>query len=96
MKIKFTPSAKKQFLDAIEFIRLDNPQAAIDFRKKSESTLRRLEKFPNSGRKVPEFPELSYREVIIPPFRFFYRIVGSIIWIIAVWHGAQLPSEPES
>ena len=96
MKIKFTPSAKKQFLDAIEFIRLDNPQAAIDFRKKSESTLRRLEKFPNSGRKVPEFPELSYREVIIPPFRFFYRIVGSIIWIIAVWQGAQLPSEPES
>jgi plasmid stabilization system protein ParE len=45
---------------------------------------------------MPEFPELPYREVIISPYRFFYRVKGEIVWIVAVWHGAQLPEDPKS
>jgi toxin ParE1/3/4 len=56
--------------------------------------LRRLEKFPESGRRIPEFPDLFYREVIIPPYRFFYRIKDNIIWVVAVCYGAQLPEAP--
>ena len=26
--------------------------------------------------------------------RFFYKIKDDIVWIVAVWHGAQLPREP--
>jgi hypothetical protein len=26
--------------------------------------------------------------VIIPPYRFFYKIKGDGVWIVAVWHGA--------
>jgi plasmid stabilization system protein ParE len=57
--------------------------------------LRRLEDFPESGRIIPEFPELPYREVIVSPYRFFYKIKEETIWIVAVWHGAQLPRKPE-
>ncbi len=96
MRVRFTASAKIQFLSALSFIRLDNPQAAIDHRNRAESVLRRLEEFPESGRIVPEFPELPYREVVITPYRFFYRVKGNIVWIVAVWHGAQLPEEPIS
>jgi hypothetical protein len=56
--------------------------------------LRRLEDFPESGRIIPEFPELPHWKVIIPPFRFFYKIKGDVVWIVAVWHGAQLPKQP--
>ncbi len=96
MKVRFTPSARVQFLSALTFIRRDKPVAAIRFRDRTETILRRLEGFPESGRVVPEFPDLLYREVIIPPYRFFYRIKGDVVWIVAVWHGAQLPKEPRS
>ncbi|HSB73990.1 MAG TPA: type II toxin-antitoxin system RelE/ParE family toxin [Candidatus Methylomirabilis sp.] len=94
MKVQFTPSARLQFLSALAYIRQDNPTAAVRFRKKAESVLRRLEKFPESGRAIPEFPELPYRELIVAPYRFFYRVEGKIVWIVAVWHGAQLPDVP--
>ena len=94
MKVKFTPSARAQFLDSLEYIRQDSPTAARQFREKAESVLRRLEKFPESGRSIPEFPGLPHRESIVGPYRFFYRVVGQTVWVVAVWHGAQLPEGP--
>jgi toxin ParE1/3/4 len=96
VKIKFTPSARRQFLEGLEYIRQDNPAAAHRFRKKAEAILSRLSEFPESGRAIPEFPELPHREVIVRPYRFFYRIVGRTVWIVAVWHSAQLPGGPEN
>ena len=94
MKVQFTPSARTQFLSALSYIRKDKPSAAISFRNRAEKILRRLDNFPESGRIIPEFPELPYREVVIPPYRFFYKIKVDIVWIVAVWHGAQLPKKP--
>ena len=65
------------------------------FRRKAEKYLSRLKKFPESGRPLPEFPELPFREVIVNPYRFFYKVKNKDVWIVAVWHGAQLPDEPE-
>jgi plasmid stabilization system protein ParE len=96
VNVKFTPSARTQFLSALSFIRKDKPSAAINFRNKAEKILRRLEDFPESGRIIPEFPELTYREIIISPYRFFYKAKGDAVWIVAVWHGAQLPRESSS
>ena len=96
MKIRFTPTGRVQFLAAIAYIQRDNPNAASRFRQKAEQKLRRLESFPESGRHLPEFPELPYREVIVAPYRFFYRIDGKTVWIVAVWHGAQIPKKPDA
>jgi plasmid stabilization system protein ParE len=96
VKVRFTPSARTQFLSALSYIQQDKPSAATRFRDRTEKILRRLENFPESGRIIPEFPELPYREVIISPYRFFYKIKADVVWIVAVWHGAQLPKEPSS
>jgi len=96
VKVRFTPSARAQFLSVLNFIRRDKPSAATHFRNRAETVLRRLEDFPESGRVIPEFPDLPYREVIISPYRFFYRIKDDVVWIVAVWHGAQLPKKPKS
>ena len=94
MKILFTPTGRRQFLEAIAYIHRDKPFAAVNFRQKAEKAISRLRKFPDSGRPIPEFPELPFREVIVNPYRFFYKVKNGSVWIVAVWHGAQLPDEP--
>ncbi len=95
MKILFTPSVRIQFLAALAYIRRDKPDAALRFRRRAETILKRLVRFPESGRVIPEFPELSQREVAVAPYRFFYRVKGKVVWIVGVWHGAQIPTVPE-
>jgi plasmid stabilization system protein ParE len=78
----------------VAYVARDDPAAARRFRQRAETVLRRLERSPYSGRILPEFPDLPYREVIVAPYRFFYRVEGKTVWVVAVWHGAQLPKEP--
>jgi toxin ParE1/3/4 len=94
VRVRFTPSGRTQFLTAVAYLRRENPVAAGAFRQRVEKALLRLRRFPPSGRVLPEFPDLPFREVIIAPYRLFYRIKGKTIWIVAVWHGAQLPKQP--
>ena len=95
MKIRFTPSAETELLSAAKYIKNDNPEAALKFLKKADDLLHRLENHPLSGRTIPEFPGLPYRELLVLPYRFFYSIENKTIWIVAVWHTAQIPIEPK-
>ncbi|MEX2145519.1 MAG: type II toxin-antitoxin system RelE/ParE family toxin [Candidatus Rokuibacteriota bacterium] len=94
MRVRFTPSGRKRFLDIVGHILRENPIAARRFTRRAHTVLKRLERSPQSGRVLPEFPDLPYREVIVGPYRFFYRIAGKTVWVVAVWHGAQIPEEP--
>jgi toxin ParE1/3/4 len=96
VRIRFTPSARRMFLEKIAYIMQDDHSAAVRFKERAEQKLRRLEQFPESGRTLPEFPDLPFREVIVPSCRFFYRIKGKSVWIVAVWHCSQLPENPAS
>jgi plasmid stabilization system protein ParE len=93
-KVTFPPSARDQFLSALAYIRREDPSAALAFRQKAEESLSRLRQFPESGRVLQEFPDLPFREVIAAPYRFFYRVKGDTVWVVAAWHGAQLPDLP--
>jgi toxin ParE1/3/4 len=76
-------ATRLQFLQAVSYIQQDNPQAAARCQKRAERMLRRLTRFPESGRLIPEFPDLPFRELLVPPYRFFYRREGQAIWIVA-------------
>lgn len=52
--------------------------------------LHRLIDFPESGRVIPEFSGLGFREVLVGSYRLFYRVQG----VVGVWHDAQIPDEP--
>jgi plasmid stabilization system protein ParE len=93
---RFTPQAREQFLGAIAYIAAEDEIAAAALLFRVERILQRLARFPYSGRKVPEFPDESTREVVIRPYRFFYEIRPDGIWISAVWHSAQQPTPPRS
>jgi len=72
-------------LNAIaEYIALDKPSAAIQLVKKVFSSTDRLEQFPESGRKPPEFEKSRYLEIVVNPCRIFYRIEGDTVYILYV------------
>lgn len=95
LRVRLTPPARAQFLAALAYIRADRPSAAAAFRERVNDALTRLADFPDLGRVVPEFPDLEFREVIVAPYRFFYRVEGGTVWVVAAWHGAQIPEMPE-
>jgi toxin ParE1/3/4 len=95
LKVRFTPSARAQFLAALAYIRADRPSAAVAFRHHIDDALARLADSPHSSRTLPEFPDLQFREVIVDPHRFFYRVEGGTVWVVAAWHGSQIPGMPE-
>jgi plasmid stabilization system protein ParE len=94
-RVLFTPAAREQFLAALAYIAADDPAAARSLRDRADASLSRLADYPESGRVLPEFPDLAFREVIVPPYRFFYRVKADAVWVVAAWHSAQLPGEPE-
>jgi len=49
----------------------------------------RLERFPQSGRMVPEIGEETMRELIVGSFRVIYHIGGDTVRILTVLHAAQ-------
>ncbi|MGA7306118.1 MAG: type II toxin-antitoxin system RelE/ParE family toxin [Rhodothermales bacterium] len=92
--VRFARTAERHFLEAIDFVRQENRRAAVSFRDRAPKSLDRLQDFPESGRRLPEFSDLPYREVVVPPYRFFYRIKENTVWIVDVWHDAQLAEAP--
>jgi toxin ParE1/3/4 len=94
-RVLFTPTAREQFLAALAYVAADDPAAARNLRNRAAASLSRLADYPVSGRVLPEFPELPFREVIVPPYRFFYRVKDDAVWVVAAWHSSQLPGEPD-
>jgi toxin ParE1/3/4 len=95
LNVRFTPTARAQFLAALDYARADRPSAAAALRQRVEESLSRLRDVPESGRVLPEFPDLPFREVVVTPYRFFYRVRTDTVWVVAVWHAARLPDEPD-
>jgi plasmid stabilization system protein ParE len=79
---------------ALAYIQADRPSAAAGFKTRTLQSLGGLIDFPDSGRVVPEFPALGFREVLVGSYRFFYRVKAEAVWVIGVWHDTQIPDEP--
>jgi toxin ParE1/3/4 len=92
--VRFTPPARAQFLGGIAYIRAERPSAALGFRTRVSDALAVLIDFPDSGRVIPEFPQMAFRETLVDSYRFFYRVEGGTIWVVGAWHDAQIPDEP--
>jgi toxin ParE1/3/4 len=78
-------------LDAIcLFLSRDAPRYADLFAARVFRAIESLERFPESGRVVPEIGRSDIRELIVQNHRVIYRLVGERVQIIALHHGARL------
>lgn len=94
MRVRFTPQAELQYLSALRFIRTKSPDGALSVQQRAEAIIAQLREHPHSGHAIPEFPEFPHRELPVPPYRFFHRVVDDTVWLVGVWHARQLPAEP--
>lgn len=94
MLIKLTPIAKDNLRTYLEYVAKDDYNASVRFYNKAMKELDRLLIFPYSGKKISEFPDKPFREVLVKPLRFFYEIQGEKILVFAVWHTSQIPKKP--
>lgn len=87
----WSPSAKFDLKDIVEFIAEDSPLVAKRFVDNLFQVVGRLADFPESGRIVPEFNDPALREVIRKPCRIVYRVNRNkqLVEIIRVWHAAR-------
>ena len=96
MRVEFTAKAAAQYRSAFDRIADANRFASQRFAARLGERLRQIGRFPQSGHFVAEFATLPVRQFIVEPYRFFYRVdeARRIVFIVDVWHGAQLPIYP--
>jgi plasmid stabilization system protein ParE len=76
------------------FIAQDQPHAAEEWAEEVFAAVERLERFPESGRVVPEVRRETIREVIHGNFRIIYRVEPTRVAVLTVRHSRQL-TRPE-
>ena len=77
-------------LDAIaDYIALDNPAAAQRLVQRVFEHVEQLEAFPDSGSKPPELKGWTYRQIVEPPCRVFYRHERHTVYIVHVMRSEQ-------
>ena len=88
--VRWTQRAGNDLQNIYNFIARDSPRAADVLVERIITATERLVSFRESGRVLPEFPTLGYREIIVASYRVLYRIDGDTVWIAAVVHGRRL------
>jgi len=88
LKTRFAPRARRQLNDILQFIALDNPDAASQIARHVEQLLDHALSYPEMGKTV--FEGLPHRELIAYPCRIIYRCSTDTIWVVAVLRVEQL------
>ena len=93
--VLWTKQAQADLAAIRAFISQDSPHYASVVVARLISATDRLAPFPESGRAVPEFDDPLVREVVHPPYRIVYRLVGTDeVHVLAVHHSSQtFPAE---
>ncbi len=84
LSILWAAPAAEQFADQLDPIGGFNPEAARGLRHRVDQGLRRLARFPDLGRWVPEFGAGCYREILVAPLRILYEFQGDrmvVTWV---------------
>jgi toxin ParE1/3/4 len=89
--IRWSGPAIREFESALDYIALDNHDAADRLARAIHRAVGRLRAFPESGRMVPELEDPALREVVHSPFRVIYQRQENLIDILAVVRAEQEP-----
>lgn len=68
-QVILAPRAVRDLQQIIRCIACDNPERARSFGRELIAKTKQLAQFPEGGRVVPEFDDLSIRELVMRPYR---------------------------
>jgi len=72
-EVKWTPQAASDLESITEFIALDSVAYAKNFASTIIDSTNQLERFPKSGRVVPEYSQDHIRDLLKGNYRIIYR-----------------------
>ena len=89
-EVHFLQEALDDLEEIVLYIAQDSRAAAIRMHDKIIEKANDLTTFPKRGRLVPDkkMSEAGYRMLGIKPYIAFYRVIGNIVFIYRVLHGA--------
>jgi len=88
--IRWSPLAIERVIEIGEWIASEQPAAAARIVEGLFDATKRLEAFPLSGRRVPEFEDRSdLREIVFEQFRVVYKVTETHVQILTVRHTLQ-------
>ena len=87
MSVIFTRRALRDLASIRAYIADDNPFAASRMAIEIVAACDRLEHFPERGR--PGLRRGTRELTTVWPYVIVYRVTGSNVEILAIWHGAQ-------
>ena len=93
--VLWTEQARADLAAIRAFISQDSPHYASVIVSRLIAATDRLVPFSESGRAVPEFEDPLVREIVHPPYRIVYRLVGvDELHVLTVHHASQsFPTE---
>lgn len=97
MRVYWSAEATRRLRAITDYIALDSPVAAkrVAMRLLQRSLVLGSEGSPVMGRKLPEYPDSSLRELLDRPYRLIYEVTNRGIEIVTVMHYRQLlPENP--
>lgn len=89
MRVEWSDFARDDLDDLVRYISRDSAFYARRFGQKVVLATRRLRKFPESGRMIPEAEDPALREIIVQGYRVMYRLETARVLILAVMHGTR-------
>lgn len=85
-RIRWTSQAANQLTAIVDHIRQDNPVIARSVATMILDRIAALGPFPHIGR---QGERTGTRELVSPPYVIVYRVLGTTVEILSIWHGAQ-------
>ncbi len=89
-KIRWTEQAVADLRSIREFIERDSPLYGRLVAERLFDATAQIERFPRSGRVVPEISRDDIRELIVGDYRIVYRLEGEIAVLLTVFRGSRL------
>ncbi len=90
VKISWSQLALDDLKNIHAYIALDSQYYATNFIDKLVKKIKLLEKYPSSGRIVPEFENAEIRELIEGKYRIVYKLGESEVTILRIQNFAKL------
>jgi toxin ParE1/3/4 len=77
-------SALNDLEGILEYIELENPDAAQTLAREVFKTTDRLSEFPESGSKPKELKGTPYKRQLVGPVKIYHRYNGSVVFIVHI------------
>jgi toxin ParE1/3/4 len=96
MTLRFTPRARNDLREILEYIDKENPAAANRVRQAIVDAIESIAAQPHLGIRNAKAPGFRSRLVTRYPYRIHYFVEDADVWIMHIRHSARRPWDEEA